>query len=261
MTDLNLRGKTALICGASAGIGLASARLLAARGAKIIAVSRTEATLKEAVRSFEGGGHRFLALDLNQHDLLKTKIEAEIANSGGAIEIVLNNSTGPKAGATLDATLEDFAQAFHQQLLTSQLLAQLLVPGMKDRSFGRIINIVSTSVRVPIPNLGVSNTVRAAVASWAKTLSNELGPFGITVNSVLPGFTKTARLDSLLKNAAAQSGANQDDVAQQWKLTIPARRFAEPEEIAAAVGFLASDEASYINGIVLPVDGGRTPSL
>ena len=188
-------------------------------------------------------------------------MEAAANGAGGAIEILVNNSSGPKGGAILDASLDEFARAFHQHVLTNQLLAQTLIPGMKKRGYGRIVNVISTSVRVPIPGLGVSNTIRAATASWAKTLTNEVAPFAITVNSVLPGYTNTDRLASLLKSGAERAGLSEEQVAEEWKASTPLRRFAEPEEIAAAIAFLASPAAGYITGTALPVDGGRIGAI
>jgi 3-oxoacyl-[acyl-carrier protein] reductase len=161
----------------------------------------------------------------------------------------------------MDAKDEEFIAAFQSHVIAAQTLARLCVPGMKTAGFGRIINIISTSVKVPIPNLGVSNTVRAAVANWSKTLSLELGSFGITVNNVLPGFTKTPRLEYLRKASSEKMKISEDEVDKMWRAYSPAGRHAEPSEIAAAILFLASPMASYINGINLPVDGGRTQSL
>jgi 3-oxoacyl-[acyl-carrier protein] reductase len=262
--NLDLQGRTALVCGGSAGIGEASARALASLGARVILCARSEENLQRVLKTLpavKGGAHRAVALDLSDHALVRTKITAEIAACGGTIEILVNNSAGPKGGPILEARAEEFTQAFAQHLITGQLLVQLLVPGMKQKNFGRIVNIISTSVRVPIPGLGVSNTIRAAVASWAKTLSLEVAPFGITVNSVLPGYTKTDRLTSLLKAASEKTGKTVDQVAEEWKATTPARRFGEPEELGAAVAFLASPASGYITGIVLPVDGGRLGTI
>ncbi len=255
--DLNLRGRTALVTGASAGIGAASARCLSSLGARVILVARTETRLKQVTEGLENA--RYWALDVNDHRALGEHLEAELR--AGSIDVVVNNSGGPQAGPILAAKLEDFLTAFHQHLLTNQFIVQRVIPKMKERGFGRIINIISTSVYAPIPNLGVSNTIRAAVASWAKTLSNEVGPYGITVNSVLPGYTATERLDQLIKETAKCLGKTEEEVANDWKNSTPVRRFAQPEEVAAAVGFLASPAAGYINGVALPVDGGRLPMI
>jgi 3-oxoacyl-[acyl-carrier protein] reductase len=146
-------------------------------------------------------------------------------------------------------------------LINNQILVQKAIKGMKDAGFGRIINIISTSVKAPIAGLGVSNTIRAAVASWAKTLSIELGAYGITVNNVLPGFTNTNRLKSLIAKKAEVQGKSEEKIARAMKSQVPAARFGQANEVANAVAFLCSPAASYINGINLPVDGGRTASL
>ena len=254
-----LAGRTALVCGASAGIGKATAVALASLGARVIALARTEAALKEVVAGLPGEGHRALACDLNDHARLTELLKKELERA--PIEILVNNSAGPKGGPIVEAKPEEFTLAFTQHILTAQLLAQLLTPGMRDRGYGRIVNVISTSVRVPIPNLGVSNTIRGAMASWAKTMSLELGPHKITVNSVLPGYTETERLSTLLQGTATRLGKTPEAVADEWKGATPARRFGKPEEIAAAVAFLASPLAGFINGVVLPVDGGRTGSI
>jgi 3-oxoacyl-[acyl-carrier protein] reductase len=259
--NLDLAGRTALVCGASAGIGAASAKLLAAQGARVIALARREDQLKKLVSSLPGQGHRYLVADLMDRTALASKVKTVIGEAGGAIEILVSNSSGPKGGPILDATEQEFLSVFEQHMLSGHTLAQLLVPGMKDRGFGRIVNVISTSVKQPIPNLGVSNTIRWAVASWAKTLATELAPFGITVNSVLPGYTETDRLFSLLKVSAGAQKKSEEEIAEEWKKHTPMRRFGKPEEIASAVAFFASPAAAYITGTALAVDGGRTGSL
>lgn len=235
---------------------------LAGLGAQIIAVARNEDKLKDLVQKLPGSGHRFLVLDLSDLGTVQTQVKKELELiSGGAIEILLNNSGGPKGGPILDAKPEEFSHTFQQHVLSAQMLAQLLVPGMQAKNYGRIINVISTSVKAPIIGLGVSNTIRAAMASWAKTLSLEVASLGITVNSVLPGYTKTERLSGLLKAAAQKTGRSENDISAEWQNLIPARRFAEASEIAAVVGFLASPQAGYVNGVSIPVDGGRTLSI
>ena len=259
MLNTNLKGKTALVCGASGGIGAAIAKSLGELGARVIGVARTEDKLRSVLREIPDS--RLLVCDVTDHAKLRSLVEAELQACGGAIEILVNNSSGPKGGPITDAALDEFSKAFHQHVLTNQLLAQTLIPGMKSRGFGRILNVISTSVRMPIPGLGVSNTVRAATASWAKTLASEVAPFGITVNSVLPGYTRTERLSSLIKAAAEKSGKTEVQVAEEWKAVTPVKRFGEPEEIAAAVAFLASPSAGFITGVALPVDGGRIGAI
>ncbi len=258
--NTSLLGKRALVCGASEGIGRATAFALADQGASVVAVARSEVRLSQLLDELPGKDHGFIAVDLNHHNEVRERIEKNLREVG-PLTILVNNSAGPKGGPIHEAKLDEFAAAFHQHLLTNQLLTQLLLPGMKTEGFGRIINVISTSVRVPIPGLGVSNTVRAAVASWAKTLSQEVAAHGITVNSILPGFTKTGRLDSLLSQAATRTGKTVSEVADEWKAMIPARRFAEPEEVAGVIAFFASPAAGYVSGTTLAVDGGRTPAL
>ncbi len=260
MMDLQLTGKRALVCGASHGIGAACALALAELGCRVIALARQEHTLQQLIETLPGQGHSYLVADLTQHSNLTQLIENELKTNGD-IAILLNNSGGPTPGPIRDAQLEQFQRAFDQHLKANVLLAQHLLPGMQQAGYGRIINIISTSVKAPIPNLGVSNTIRWAVASWAKTLASEVAPFGITVNSVLPGATQTARLDALLVELAQRNQHSVEEEAQHWRQEIPCRRFGKPSEIANVVAFLASPAASYVNGVALAVDGGRTASL
>lgn len=259
--DLNLSGKVALVCGASQGIGEASARALAAQGASIVALARSEDKLQKLVESLPGEGHRVLAVDLEDRKHLSSQLDSLLAEIGGPIEILICNTGGPKGGPLAEAEEEAFSQAFENHVLVNTLLVKKLLPGMKDKNYGRVINIISTSVKIPIPNLGMSNTIRGAVASWAKTLSFELAPSGVTVNNVLPGYTETPRLEALISGAAKRLGKTEDEVIQMWKNNVPMKRFAKPEEVASAVGYLASPAAAYINGVSLPVDGGRTGCL
>ncbi len=253
----------ALVCGASQGIGEATAKHLAAAGVQVFALARSQEKLERLVRELPGGsqaGHRAVVQDLGDLVGLKnqiTKLMAEV----GPIQILVNNSGGPKAGPLLEADDGEFLKGFTEHVLVSQNLAKLLVPGMKAQNHGRIINVISTSVKVPIPNLGVSNTIRAAMGSWAKTLSQELGAYGITVNNILPGYTMTPRLDSLRKATAEKLKISEADVEKNWKSQTPTGKFCTPEEVAAAIGFLAIGASSAITGINLPVDGGRTPVL
>ncbi|MEP2936923.1 MAG: SDR family oxidoreductase [Gilvibacter sp.] len=259
---LDLSGKNAMVCGASAGIGKASAIALASQGAAVTLVARNEEKLATALKELPSdtpGKHNFLVVDFTDHVALKKNLE--FAVSQRTYHILINNTGGPKGGPIFSADIEQFTAAFKQHLICNQILSQALVPGMKTAAYGRIINIISTSVKQPIDGLGVSNTIRGAVANWSKTLANELGPFGITVNNVLPGFTATDRLEDIVGNAANKFNKTKEEAAEFMRMLVPARRFAQPEEIANAVGFLASPAASYINGINLPVDGGRTKSL
>jgi len=261
--NLDLTTRTALVCGASQGLGLACAIELALLGASIIAASRNEEKLSKAIQQFDtskGQQHSYLALDLSNPDDVKEKITALLAK-GTVIHILINNAGGPPSAPMIDTDAAEIEKAFRTHVISSHLLAQAVVPGMKEAGFGRIINIVSTSVKQPINGLGISNLVRAAVANWAKTLANEISHFGITVNNVLPGYTNTDRLNYLFSKQAAETGVQQEDILQKNASAIPAGRIGEPAEFGAAVAFLCSPAAAYINGINLPVDGGRTGSL
>lgn len=262
--QIDLNGKNALVCGSTQGIGKASAMALALAGANVTLVARNENRLEQVKNklSNETGSqkHSVVVADFFDPNALDKAIENELA-SVNAFHILVNNSGGPPGGEIFPAEIDEFETAFTQHLKCNHLLAQAVVPGMKTAGFGRIINIISTSVKQPLDGLGVSNTIRGAVASWAKTLANELGQFGITVNNVLPGATATERLASIIRNKAMRLNQTADEVTEKMKAGIPAGRIAMPEEIAAAVLFLASDMASYVNGINLPVDGGRTKCL
>ena len=261
--NLQLNGKNALVCGSSQGIGKAAAIELAQLGANVILVSRTAtkmaAIIKQLDRRAPGQDHSFLVADFTDSADLRKKVLGLVNRH--PVHILVNNTGGPAAGAIMDADEADFMQAFHNHIICNHLLVGLVTPGMKAAGYGRIINIISTSVKQPIEGLGVSNTIRAAVANWAKTLASELGPYKITVNNVLPGSTDTERLRSLIQDRAQRAGTTTDKIIEQMQNYIPLRRFAEAAEVGAAVAFLASPAASYINGINLPVDGGQTKSL
>jgi len=260
--NLHLIDKNALVCGSTAGIGKATAKQLALQGATVTLVARNEEKLKETLIELshdEGQKHNYFVADFSDTDALQKVVQSITQEK--TFHILVNNTGGPKGGPIFEAATDEFTKAFSQHLVCNQILTQAVVPGMKQADYGRIINIISTSVKQPIDGLGVSNTIRGAVASWSKTLANELGPFGITVNNVLPGFTATDRLTDIVSNAAKKLNKTEDDAAAFMRGLVPARRFAQPGEIANAVGFLSSEAASYINGINLPVDGGRTKSL
>lgn len=258
--NLGLRNKKAIVCGSTQGIGKAIAVGLANQGVSLTLIARNESVLKEIVNTLDtslGQNHNYLCVDFADNQFAK-KIEIlEKTN----YDILINNTGGPASGPIADASAEDFLLAFKMHLLNNQILIQKVVGGMKKNSFGRIINIISTSVKAPIPGLGVSNTIRAAVANWAKTLSLELGSYGITVNNVLPGFTNTNRLKSLIEKKSSILGKSKIEVENEMKKSVPLNRFGEASEVANAAIFLSSPAASYINGINLPVDGGRTSSL
>ncbi|MEZ4778410.1 MAG: SDR family oxidoreductase [Flavobacteriaceae bacterium] len=260
--NLNLKNKNALVCGSSAGIGKASAIELASLGASVTLLARNEEKLKVVLNELptsENQKHSYLVVDFSKPAKLKSAIIE--ATFDTIFHILINNTGGPKGGPIFSAEVEEFTKAFSQHLVCNQILVQNVVPGMKEAGYGRVINIISTSVKQPIDGLGVSNTIRGAVANWSKTLANEMGPFGITVNNVLPGFTATDRLDDIVASASKRMNKTEEEAAEFMKSLTPARRFAQPEEIAYAVAFLASPAASYINGINVPVDGGRTKSL
>ena len=259
--NLNLEHKHALVCGSTQGIGKAAAVALANEGAKLTLVARNEAKLKAVIAALPNAEqHNYIIADFMNPTELKSKVESYIQNNHG-FHILINNTGGPRSGAIINASLEEFENAFTQHLKCNHVLAQLTVPFMKEESYGRIINVISTSVKEPIEGLGVSNTIRNAVGNWSKTLSFELGQFGITVNNVLPGFTETERLNEIIKIKADQAQTSIEEMTAIMKNYTPAKRFAKPEETANAVVFLASAAASYINGVNIPVDGGRTKSL
>ncbi|MBW2936616.1 SDR family oxidoreductase [Aureisphaera sp. CAU 1614] len=260
--DLSLKNKNALVCGSSAGIGMASAIELASLGATVTLMARNEEKLKEVLKELptkNNQKHNYLVADFSKPAKLKSAIIE--ATFDTTFHILINNTGGPKGGPIFSAEVEEFTKAFSQHLVCNQILVQNVVPRMKEAGYGRIINIISTSVKQPIDGLGVSNTIRGAVANWSKTLANELGAFGITVNNVLPGFTATDRLDDIVANASKKMNKTEKEASEFMKNLVPSKRFAQPEEIAYAVAFLASPAASYINGINVPVDGGRTKSL
>lgn len=261
--NLDLTGKKALVCGSTQGIGKACAYEIASLGADVTLLARNEEKLGEVLKELPNNGgqnHNCIVSDFSNPDYLKVKIDHYL-NSHPAFHILVNNTGGPKGGEIIKAETSEFLSAFSNHLICNHILVQGLVEGMKTYGYGRIINIISTSVKQPLANLGVSNTIRGAVANWAKTLANELGQFGITVNNVLPGATATDRLETVIQNKSNSSGKSVEEIENEMKSEIPARRFAKPEEIAAAVAFLASPAAAYINGINVPVDGGRTGNL
>lgn len=257
--DLRLDNRHALVCGASQGIGLATARELAALGARVTVLARRGDTLDEVVAALPGTGHGRIAVDTSDTAALATAASALAAER--PVHILVNNSGGPPPGPLHQADPTALEAAMRQHVVACQVLVQALLPGMREGGHGRIVNIISTSVKEPIAGLGVSNTARWAVAAWAKTLAGELGPDGITVNNVLPGYTDTPRIEQIIRTGAQRSGRTEQAVFEDMVANVPLRRFARPEETAAAVAFLCSPAAAYITGVNLPVDGGRTRSL
>lgn len=258
--NFNLNNKNALVCGSTQGIGKATAIQLAELGTTITLIARNETKLKAVLNELStsnGQKHNYIIADFQK----PAELKKTLADIDQVFHILINNTGGPAGGPVFEAGLDEFESAFTQHLKCNHILTQAVVPGMKNAGYGRIINIISTSVKQPLAGLGVSNTIRGAVANWSKTLAGELGSFGITVNNVLPGATGTERLTEIITNKANKTGKSYDEIANAMKNDIPAKRFAQPEEIANAVVFLASEAASYINGINVPVDGGRTKSL
>lgn len=260
--NINLSGNNALVCGGSDGIGLAVVQGLAAAGASVYALARTEEKLKaivEDLRMRYTGNFGYIVADMDHPENLPHAIRSACGDI--RFDILINNTGGPAPGPITSAVAGAFEETFRRHLVGNHILAGYCLPGMKENGYGRIINIISTSVKIPLQGLGVSNTIRGAVASWAKTMANETAGFGITVNNILPGATDTERLRAIIRNKSAKSGHNEDAVREDMLSEIPAARFAQPHEIASAAVFLASEYASYITGINLPVDGGRTGCL
>lgn len=262
LMNLSMKGLKAVVSGSTQGIGLAIAEEIASLGATCTLLARNEESLKNAVAGLDRSheqDHNYLVADFNDPRGLKKVIEKFAAESGA--HILVNNTGGPAPGPVMQATEEDFLATFNQHLVCNHILATALVPFMKKEGYGRIVNVISTSVRIPLKNLGVSNTIRGAVASWAKTMANELGQFNITVNNILPGFTKTQRLSLLVTNIAKAKSISEAEVEADMQQEVPMKRFGEAAELATVAAFLASPAASYVNGVSIPVDGGRTGSI
>lgn len=260
--DLSLNNKNAVICGSSQGIGFAIAVELALLGANCTLFARNETTLKEAIQKLDTSQnqhHDYLVADFNDTEEVKKVIHSHTEKN--IVHILINNSGGPNSGAIVDAKEEDFINTFNRHLICNHILTQAVIPSMKKENYGRIINIISTSVKIPLKNLGVSNTIRGAVASWAKTMANELGQFNITVNNILPGATLTQRLESILETVSAKKNISKAEAEKEMTEEIPAKRFGQASEIAAIAAFLATPAAAYVNGTSIPVDGGRTGSI
>lgn len=258
--EITLKNKNAIVCGSTQGIGKATALELALMGANVTLIARDKNKLASVISSLDtrqGQSHSYLCVDFRNSDELRTNLKSIDKN----YHILINNTGGPAGGPITEANTESFENAFKMHLINNQILAQSVIPGMIKEGYGRIVNIISTSVKAPIAGLGVSNTIRAAVANWAKTLSLELGEHGITVNNILPGFTNTNRLKSIIAKKSEKQNISENEVIKTMMKSIPAKRFGEAKETANAVVFLCSPAAAYINGINLPVDGGRTASL
>lgn len=261
--EISLKNKNAVVCGSTQGIGRAIAMQFAFSGANVTLIARNEQSLRDVLRQLASSKeqkHNFIVADFSEPEILRKKIH-NFVSENLPVHILVNNTGGPDTGLAINARTDEYEIAFKRHLICNHILVQAVVEGMKKEKYGRIINIISTSVKQPIKNLGVSNTVRAAVAGWSKTLSFELAGFGITVNNILPGSTKTERLYSIFKANAKSSGKTVEKIEEEWLSVVPAGRFGDPEELAYAAAFLASPLAGYINGINLPVDGGRLQSL
>jgi len=260
--NLSLEGRNAIICGSSQGIGYAIAEELALMGANCILLARNEESLQTAITQLDTSlrqQHSYRVADFSNPENVMTVIETIVQEQN--VHILINNTGGPPAGMIVDSKPEQFLQAFNQHLICNHILTTAVIRGMKKEGYGRIINIISTSVKIPLKNLGVSNTIRGAVASWSKTMANELGQFNITVNNVLPGFTKTQRLESIVKNTSHKKGRAIEDIEKEMQEEVPMKRFGEAAEVAAVAAFLSTSAASYVNGVSIPVDGGRTGSI
>jgi 3-oxoacyl-[acyl-carrier protein] reductase len=260
---VSLEGKRAVVCGSTQGIGKAIAEEFAKAGATVTLVARDEEALKEVrdgLAMEKKQKHNYIVADFSRPEELRKKIDYHVSQNGSA-HILVNNTGGPKGGEIINANVKQFEDAFKMHLVCNQIMTQALADGMMKEGYGRIINIISTSVKQPLKGLGVSNTIRGAVASWSKTMSNELGKYGITVNNILPGATMTGRLESIIKSKSEKSGKSEAEIEREMRSEIPAGRFAEAVELAYAAVFLASDKAGYINGVSIAVDGGRTGCL
>ena len=260
---IDLSGKNALVCGSTSGIGRATALVLAEAGATVVLMGRSAERLQPVLADLDrtsGQRHTFLVADFFQPEAVTSALDEHLGK-GDPVHVLVNNTGGPASGPLLEKSSDDFIQFLTSHLIVAQLLAQRVVPGMRDAGYGRILNITSNAAKQPLPNLGLSNTIRAAVGNWAKTLATELGPHGITVNNVLPGATDTPELRRLIAGKARASGKAEAEVIKHMYSLCPARRFADPAEIAWSIAFLASPLAGYVNGINLVVDGGKTLSL
>ena len=253
-----LNGKNALVCGASKGIGRATSLMLARAGAKVVVCARSSDKLDDLLEEMYGSGHSKLILDLEDTSTLESKINKLIENKN--IHILVNNAGGPPGGPLLSNTIDDFDAPFKRHLHAAHTITQILTPIMESEGYGRIVNIISTSVREPIDNIGLSNTLRGAMGSWAKSLSRELSPC-ITINNILPGFTDTDRLGSLAKSISDRTGNSIESVQHKWMDSVPIQRLIDPLETGAAVTWLCLPSSGSVRGISLAVDGGRMRSI
>jgi len=259
---IRLEGRTALVCGASAGLGRACARGLAETGADLVICARTASKLEAVAAELESLGVNVLAVptDLTQVDQIEN-LAGRALERFGRIDVLVNNAGGPPSGTFADLTESDWRAAVDLTLISAVELTRRILPGMREQKWGRIINITSTSVKQPVDGLLLSNSIRSAVVGWAKTLANEIGPDNVLVNNVCPGYTTTDRLGELAAAAAGRQGIDSAQVYRNWAAAIPLRRLATPEEFANVVVFLASEQAAYVHGATIVVDGGRSQSM
>ncbi|SHN13166.1 3-oxoacyl-[acyl-carrier protein] reductase [Cyclobacterium lianum] len=259
---IDLTGYQAVVGGATRGLGLAIARQLAESGASVTLMARNEEKLKAAKNSLsvaKGQTHQYLEVDFLNFNDFKERTNRYF--KGKKIDILINNTNGPRAGTAEQMSLNAYQEAFDLLFKTYHHLTHLLLDGMKERGYGRILNVASVSVKEPMPNLVLSNSIRSAVVSWAKSLSAAMAPHGITVNSILTGAFDTERIRELIDNQVQKTGDSQDALIAARKAAIPAGRFGKPEEYGYLLAFLASPQAAYINGASIPIDGGAGSSL
>ncbi len=256
--NLDLKSRRALVCGSSQGIGKAIALSLAKEEVSLTLVARNKSKLEAVQQELAGKDNHIFPVDLSEKEGVKSLVSHLSKNT---YDIVINNTGGPAPGDINEAKIDQFQKAIEMHLFASHQIMQQVLPSMKRKQYGRFINVISTSVKIPIKGLGVSNTIRGAMASWSKTLSLELGQYGITVNNILPGFIDTDRLRGLIHSISENRGVSSQAIEDEMKSTIPAGRFGEASEIGNLAAFLASPAAAYINGVNIPVDGGRTGSM
>lgn len=262
----SMHGKLVCVSASTKGIGKACVEHLWDMGLDILAMGRNPQDLHLLSQHFheqknKGATQHFYTLCVDHQNLQEIKEKLTSFNTIHPIDILIHISGGPKSGNLINSPTEELSTAFDQHLLSAQIMAQIVTPNMKKNHWGRIITVISTSVKTPLPNLGVSNVIRAAMSSWTKTLANELGEFGICVNSVLPGYIQTDRLTQIIKDKALKMNTSEEHVIKLMQEQIPAKRFGQAKELANLIGFLVTPGANYINGTSICVDGGRTPCI
>lgn len=260
--DFGIVGRTALVAASSKGLGRAVAEELAAEGARVVLCARGAEALEATRAALADSGAEVTAVAADLTDPLQVERVIEVGvQAFGPIDILITNTGGPPPGPFESHTPEAWSEAVRQNLDSVLNLTRSVLPAMKERRWGRIITITSVAVKQPVDGLILSNSIRAAVTGFAKTLANEVAPFGITVNNVMPGYTRTERLDQLAADIAERSGGSVEDAFSAWEGQIPLGRVGDPREFAALVAFLASERASYITGTSIAVDGGAIKAL